>query len=60
MFGEREKLFGFWRTFVALARHLNLELRNGTFFVNEKTAVFLPAFVDLSKSLLREWKMMGV
>jgi hypothetical protein len=54
MFGEREKLFGFWRTCVALAHHLNLELRNGTSLVNEKTAVFFPAFVDLSKSLLRE------
>jgi hypothetical protein len=60
MFGERERLFGFWRTCVALARQLNFELRNGTFFVNEKSAVFFPAFVDLSKLLLREQKMMGV
>jgi hypothetical protein len=54
MFGEREKLFGFWRTCVVLPRHLNLELRNGTFFVDEMTAVSFPAFVDVSKSLLRE------
>jgi hypothetical protein len=54
MFGEREKLLGFWRTCAALARRLNIELRNGTFFVNEKTADFFSAFVDLSKSLLRE------
>jgi hypothetical protein len=43
MFGERETLFGFWRTCVALARHLNIDLRNGTFSVNEE-GVFLSSF----------------
>jgi len=31
MFGERETIFDFRRTCVALARHLNIELRRGTF-----------------------------
>ena len=31
MFGERQNIFGFRRTCVVIARHLNLELRRGMF-----------------------------
>jgi hypothetical protein len=48
------KAFWLLATCVALARHLNLDLRNGTFFVETNDSGLFPAFVDLSKSLLRE------